>query len=467
MLREAGEEPRLLGKGILIVKIELPGKVSYLINELNKAGYEAYAVGGCVRDTILGRVPEDWDITTPAAPNDVKSVFRRAGDYTIDTGIEHGTVTVMLDHEGFEVTTYRVDGKYDDARHPSEVHFTKDLTEDLKRRDFTVNAMAYNDESGLVDVFGGLSDLENGVIRCVGDPAERFGEDALRMLRAVRFAAQLGFVTDRDTRDAIPEMARNLQMISAERIRIELVKLLVSPHPDAMREVYETGMTAVFLPEFDRMMETEQNSKYHCYSVGEHTLHSLAGVPPEPVLRLAMLFHDVAKPLCIQRDPDGSEHYHGHAELGAEMTRQIMRRLKFDNDTTARVCALVAAHDDRPYPPTEKAVRRAVCRIGREQYPDLFAVKRADILAQSDYLKDEKLKYVDEYEEMYERVMASDACLSRRDLAVNGADLIDAGIEPGPELGRILDAMLDDVVDDPALNEKEILLMRMADGRYV
>ncbi len=448
------------------MRIELPGKVSYLINELNKAGYEAYAVGGCVRDVILGREPEDWDVTTPAAPDEVKAVFRSAGDHTIDTGIEHGTVTVMLGHEGFEVTTYRVDGKYDDVRHPNEVHFTRELTEDLKRRDFTVNAMAYSDKAGLVDVFGGLEDLKRGVIRCVGSPAERFGEDALRMLRAVRFAAQLGFVLDEDTRKAIPPLAKNLNRISAERIRTELVKLLVSPHPDMMREVYETGMTAVFLPEFDRMMETEQHNKYHCYSVGEHTLHSLTEVPPDTVLRLTMLFHDVAKPMCIQTDADGSEHYHGHTELGAEMTRQIMRRLKFDNETTVRVCALIAAHDDRPYPPTEVAVRRAIRRVGEKQYPDLFAVKRADILAQSDYLKKEKLEYVDEYEATYEKVMASEACLSRKDLAVTGSDLIGAGIRPGPEIGMILNAMLDDVVDDPALNGKEILLGRLNEGRY-
>ncbi len=448
------------------MKIALPGKVSYLIGELNKAGYEAYAVGGCVRDTILGRSPEDWDVTTPATPQQVKNVFRRAGVHTIDTGIEHGTVTVMLDHEGFEVTTYRVDGKYVDARHPSEVRFTRELADDLRRRDFTINAMAYNDETGLVDVFGGLADLEHGVIRCVGLPAERFGEDALRMLRAVRFAAQLGFVLDEATRAAIPPLAENLGRISAERIQTELVKLLVSPHPDAMREVYETGMTRVFLPEFDRMMETEQNNKYHCYSVGEHTLHSLAEVPPDKVLRLTMLFHDVAKPYCVVTGEDGMDHYYGHPKRSAEMTRQIMRRLKFDNETTARVCALVAAHDDRPYPPTEQAVRRAVCRVGEEQYPNLFLVKRADILAQSDYLKEEKLAYVDEYESVYGQVMASHACLSLKDLAVTGDDLIAEKITPGPQLGRILDMMLADVVDEPSLNEKGILLARLREGRY-
>ncbi len=448
------------------MKIDFPEKVKFLIEELHRAGFEAYAVGGCVRDALLGRVPEDWDITTPATPQEVKTAFRGHGAYTIDTGIEHGTVTVMLDHEGFEVTTYRVDGKYDDARHPNEVHFTTELTEDLKRRDFTVNAMAYNEEAGLVDEFGGADDLAQGIIRCVGNPAERFGEDALRMLRAVRFAAQLGFSIDSDTRAAIPLLAPNLSRISAERIQTELVKLLVSPHPDAMREVYETGMADVFFPEFSRMMRTEQHNKYHCYSVGEHTLHSLLEVPPEKVLRLTMLFHDVAKPDCVTVGEDGMEHYHGHPQKSAEMTHRILRRLKFDNDTIARVCALVRSHDDRPYPLSEKAVRRAIVRVGPAQYPELFAVKRADILAQSDYLREEKLAYVDEYEALYERILSANICLSRSDLAVKGADLIEAGLAPGPALGRVLDAMLKDVVDDPLLNTREKLLTRYQEGIY-
>ncbi len=448
------------------MRIDLPEKVRYLIRELNRAGYEAYAVGGCVRDALLGRTPEDWDITTPAAPEEVKAVFRGHGAYTIDTGIEHGTVTVMLDHEGFEVTTYRVDGKYDDARHPDEVHFTTELTEDLKRRDFTVNAMAYNEEVGLVDEFGGAGDLERGILRCVGDPEERFGEDALRMLRAVRFAAQLGFSVEPDTRAAISLLAQNLNRISAERIQAELVKLLISPHPEAMRDIYETGLADVFLPEFSRMMRTEQHNKYHCYSVGEHTIHSLLEVPREKVLRLTMLFHDVAKPVCVTVGEDGMEHYYGHPQKGAEMTHRILRRLKFDNETITRVCALVRAHDDRPFPLTEKTVRRALVRIGPAQYPDLFTVKRADILAQSEYLREEKLAYVDEYEAAYRRILAANDCLSRKDLAVKGADLIEAGLTPGPALGRVLDAMLEDVVDDPSRNTRETLLMRYQEGIY-
>ncbi len=446
--------------------IQLPDKVKSVIGKLNHAGFEAYAVGGCVRDSLLGREPEDWDITTPATPQQVKDVFHGPGSYTIDTGIEHGTVTVMLDHEGFEVTTYRVDGRYEDARHPTEVRFARTLAEDLMRRDFTINAMAYNEDVGLVDTFDGLGDLTRGVIRCVGDPSARFGEDALRMLRAVRFAAQLGFRIDPETRAAIPPLADNLAKISAERIQMELVKLLVSPHPDAMREVYETGMADVFLPEFSRMMETEQNSKYHCYSVGEHTIRSLLFVPQEKVPRLAMLFHDVAKPLCVKVGADGMDHFHGHPQKGAEMTHQILRRLKFDNDTITRVCALVAAHDDRPYPLTEKSVRRAIVRVGLDQYPDLFAVKRADILAQSEYLREEKLAYVDEYEALYNRIQQEGDPLSRADLQVKGADLIEAGLAPGPELGRVLDAMLADVVDEPSLNTRETLLQRYQAGVY-
>ncbi|MCC8141477.1 MAG: HD domain-containing protein [Lachnospiraceae bacterium] len=448
------------------MRIELPDKVSYLISELNKAGFDAYAVGGCVRDAILGRTPEDWDVTTPATPKQVKNVFRGPGIFTVDTGIEHGTVTVMMDGEGFEVTTYRLDGHYDDARHPSEVTYTDVLTEDLKRRDFTINAMAYNEDAGLVDAFDGLDDLNRGVIRCVGNPEERFGEDALRMMRAVRFAAQLGFAIDADTRAAIPKLADNLSLISAERIRTELVKLLISPHPDAMREVWETGMADVFLPEFSRLMETEQNNPHHCGTVGEHTIRSLMEVDPDPVLRLTMLFHDIAKPYCVKKGEDGFDHFHGHPRLGAEMTREIMRRLKFDNDTIARVCALVAAHDDRPYPPTKQAVRRSIYRNGVEQYPALFAVKRADILAQSDYLQKEKLEYMDEYEAVYDQIMEAHDCLSRKDLAVTGSDLIEAGIKPGKEMGQILSRMLEDVIDEPSLNEKQILLARLADGKY-
>ena len=313
--------------------IELPEKVKYVIDTLMDAGYEAYAVGGCIRDSILGRKPEDWDITTSANPMQVKNLFRR----TIDTGIQHGTVTVMLEKEGFEVTTYRIDGEYEDGRHPKKVVFTSNLIEDLKRRDFTINAMAYNEKDGLVDAFCGIEDLEKKVIRCVGNPEERFGEDALRMMRAVRFAAQLGFSIEKNTKRAIVELAGNLSKVSAERIQVELVKLLVSNHPEEFMTAYETGLTKVFLPEFDAMIKTPQNNKHHCYNVGEHTIEAVKNSPQDKILRLTMLLHDVAKPVCKSVDEQGIYHFYGHPAKGAEMAKDILRRLKFDNDTIRKL----------------------------------------------------------------------------------------------------------------------------------
>ena len=302
------------------MKIELPEKVKTVIGELKAHGYDAYAVGGCIRDSILGRTPGDWDITTSAKPQQVKAIFPR----TVDTGIQHGTVTVLMDKEGFEVTTYRIDGEYEDARHPKDVIFTSNLLEDLKRRDFTINAMAYNDETGLVDAFDGIADLKAKRIRCVGEPTERFTEDALRMMRAVRFAAQLGFTIEDATRQAICDMAENLSKISAERIQVELVKLVTSDHPEEMKTIYDTGIAAVILPEFCTMMETEQHNPHHIYTVGVHTIRSMQEIRADRVLRLTMLFHDVAKPVCRTEDENGIHHFHGHPEVGAEMARKIL-----------------------------------------------------------------------------------------------------------------------------------------------
>lgn len=432
--------------------IQLPDKVSDVIGRLMDAGFEAYAVGGCVRDSILGRIPEDWDITTSASPAEVKALFPK----TIDTGIRHGTVTVIYGGEGFEVTTYRIDGEYEDKRHPREVVFTSNLLEDLKRRDFTINAMAYNTQEGLVDAFGGLSDLQEGKIRCVGSPRDRFMEDALRMMRAVRFAAQLGFSIEEGTEAAIPPLAGNLRDISAERIQAELVKLLVSAHPEKMRIVYETGMSQVFLPEFDRMMETPQNNAHHIYNVGEHTLVALQNTPRDKVLRLTLLLHDVAKPECQMMDAEGIYHFYGHPARGAVMAGQILRRLKFDNDTIERVTALIACHDELPTL-REAPVRRAIHRIGLRQFPDLFAVKRADALAKSPYRQEEKLAYIDKFEKMYQEIMDRQQCLAREDLAISGKDLIQMGIEPGKQMGEILDYLLQCVLECPEQNTPEKL----------
>lgn len=435
------------------MKIQLPEHVKQIIHRLQQEGYDAFAVGGCVRDTLLGRTPQDWDITTSAQPQVVKSLF----SHTIDTGIEHGTVTVMLDHVGYEVTTYRIDGEYEDARHPKSVTFTGNLVEDLKRRDFTINAMAYNDETGIVDEFDGMKDLQDGVIRCVGVAHDRFSEDALRMLRAVRFAAQLGFSIEEQTRQAAADLAENLRKVSAERIQTELVKLLVSAHPEEMRTVYELGLSRVFLPEFDRMMETPQITKHHCYSVGEHTIHAMQEVPADKVLRLTMLLHDVAKPVCVTTDADGQNHFKGHPAEGAEMARKILRRLKFDNETTALVCLLVRYHDDRPEV-SPRNVRRAISRIGTDNMPRLFAVKRADTLAQSLYERKQKLAYIDAYEQTYRQICEEEQCVQKKDLAINGRDLIAQGMHTGKELGKVLDILFEKVLDDPDLNTKEQLL---------
>lgn len=427
-------------------------------------GYDAYAVGGCVRDSLLGRMPQDWDITTSAPPQVVKELF----SHTVDTGIQHGTVTVLLCHRGYEVTTYRIDGEYEDGRHPKTVTFTGELKEDLKRRDFTINAMAYNEEEGLVDVFGGREDLKKKIIRCVGSPKDRFNEDALRMLRAVRFAAQLGFEIDRETEIGVLALSSSIARVSAERIQMELVKLLVSGYPGRLRTAYELGLTKVFLPEFDRMMETAQNSVHHCYTVGEHTLHTMQEIPADKVLRLTMLLHDVAKPLCMTTDAAGQNHFKGHPGAGAEMAEEILRRLKFDNDTRIRVCRLIRYHDDRPAL-TPGNVRRAMSRIGAENMPDLFAVKRADTLGQSMYHRMEKLQYIKDYEDMYYEIKRMEQCVTKKDLAVDGRDLIAMGMQPGKEIGKMLDFLLGQVLDNPELNTKEKLseLAHKLDSRLI
>ncbi len=432
---------------------EIPKKVEIIINTLEEAGFEAYAVGGCVRDALLGRTPNDWDITTSAKPEQVKVLFHR----TVDTGIAHGTVTVLLEKDGFEVTTYRVDGEYEDGRHPKEVTFTASLEEDLKRRDFTINAMAYNPKKGLVDLFEGQKDLEDKVIRCVGDPLERFTEDALRIMRAVRFLAQLGFSLEENTRKALSVLAPNLKHVSAERIQVELVKLLVSPHPDYLRTAYEAGITKEFLPEFDRCMETPQNTPHHCYSVGEHILHSLLYVQEDKVLRLTMLLHDIGKPVVRTTDKNGRDHFKMHAPEGEKMAKGILRRLKFDNDTIGKVCRLIRWHDLRPTPEMTD-VRKAMNVIGEDIFPMWMEVQYADNQAKSDYRRLEKEARQAGVRKSWEVITREEQCVSLKKLAVTGSDLIAAGMKPGKEIGNTLNALLELVLENPEKNTKQTLL---------
>ncbi len=434
------------------MKLNLPSAVRSIIGILEDAGYEAYAVGGCVRDLILGRIPQDFDITTNALPQEIKACFRR----TIDTGIEHGTVTVMWRGTGYEVTTYRVDGPYKDARHPSSVTFSPHLGEDLRRRDFTVNAMAYHPVRGLVDLFGGMDDLSEGVIRCVGEAQERFEEDALRVLRAYRFAGQLDFLIEEKTRQAARDHAPRLRLISAERIREEMTKLLISPHPEVLRELYEDGIAAVILPEFDRCMRMSQRNGHHLWSVGEHTVRSVMAVRADRVLRWTMLLHDLGKPdavVCI----DGKERFPGHGDTGEKIAENILRRLRFDNRTIRDVTKLVKFHDVRTQP-DESSVRHAVYEIGTELFPLYLEVQRADADAKNPEKMGPSYERIDADGVIFRRILERGDPLCLSDLAVSGNDLMDAGIPKGREIGRILNALMDRVLSDPSLNEKGSLL---------
>lgn len=437
------------------MKINLPSEVKYILDIIQRAGFEAYAVGGCVRDSILGRVPDDWDITTSAKPEQVKELFHR----TIDTGIKHGTVTVLIKGKGYEVTTYRIDGEYEDSRHPKEVMFTSNLVEDLKRRDFTINAMAYNETEGLIDVFEGMQDIERKVIRCVGAAEERFSEDALRIMRAVRFSAQLGYAIEENTMAAIQKLSGELTHISAERIQVELVKLLVSPNPEFIETAYEAGVTKVILPEFDEIMQTVQNHPHHSYSVGGHTLKALKAIEADKVLRLSMLFHDIGKPAVLTVDEQGITHFHGHAEVSEKIARQVLTRLKFDNDTINKVCRLVLYHDyGNQVEPTPQIVRRGVNKIGTDIFPLLFLVKKADLQAQSDYKREEKEQRLLQWKACYDKIIEEKQCVSLKDLAVSGKDLLQLGMQPGREIGETLEYLLNLVLEDSTKNTKEYLL---------
>ncbi len=448
--------------------IDLPGEVELIISELEKKGFEAWAVGGCIRDSVLNRKPGDWDITTNAKPAEVKSIFKR----TVDTGIQHGTVTVLIKDKSFEVTTYRLDGKYEDSRHPSEVTFTADLVEDLKRRDFTINAMAYNSRAGLVDAFGGVEDIKKRLIRAVGSPGERFKEDALRIMRAVRFSASLDFDIEEKTFEAIKKETGNLKKISAERIREELVKLIASSHPEKLLTLSECGITSVILPEFDRELATEQNNQHHQYSVGIHTIEAMKysvtfddelTYDERVVLRLTMLLQDMGKPALKTTDEDGVDHFKGHSAESVRLAGDILKRLKFDNATINKVSRLVKYHDHRKES-SPANVRRTIVAVGKDLMPLWFKVRRCDVMGQSTYIREEKLKEIDSFEKVYRQVLRDGDCLSIAELKLNGNDLMENGVPAGRKVGQTLSAMLDAVLEDPSLNTREGLLGFLKDN---
>lgn len=458
--------------------VRIPEKVKYILDTLKVNNYEGYAVGGCVRDSVLGRIPGDWDITTSARPEEVKKIFRK----TVDTGIEHGTVTVILGGEGFEVTTYRVDGKYEDHRHPAQVEFTPDLKEDLKRRDFTINAMAYNPKEGIVDLFDGMKDLERRCIRCVGEPEERFSEDALRMLRGIRFAGQLDFMIEEGTMQAIQKQSDSIGKVSVERIRTEITKLLLSKRPDKLLLAEKTGLCESFLPEFSMMLGTAQNNPHHCFDVGHHSLAAVMNarkigervqkdkmVMPSPydgdfrkekvdtILVFAALLHDVGKAGCRTTDEKGVDHFHGHAEAGSQIAHDIMRRLRFDNDSVKMVEKIVRFHERR-YEGSRKAMRRLVSQAGAEVMPYLFIIQEADVLSQSEYMREEKLARIKEGRHVFSDILRQREAFCLRDLEITGRDLIDLGVPRGPKVGEVLSDLLDMVIDSPQKNNRKLLL---------
>ena len=396
------------------MEIKIPAPAEEILTKLNENGYEAYVVGGCVRDMILGREPGDWDITTSALPEQVKQVFRR----TVDTGIQHGTVTVMMGDEGYEVTTYRIDGEYADGRHPDSVTFTPSLTEDLKRRDFTVNAMAYNGNTGLVDEFGGMEDLDRGIIRCVGEPMDRFSEDALRILRAIRFSAQLGFAIEGRTYEAIRAIAPNMVHVSKERIQAELTKLLLSPHPGHISMVYETGISPYVSETFHKVPLLGMPSVP-------------AQVPPVRHMRWAAFLRK-----CM---PDEAV--------------KILKDLKLDNDTINRVRTLIS-WQDYGLGPDKYSIRIAMSRMEPDLFDDLleFRMCLSEAGARQDLGHTALL--VDE-------IRRAGDCISLKTLEVGGNDIIKAGIRPGREVGLTLARLLEMVLEDPARNTKEYLLQHL------
>ena len=433
--------------------ITLPLPVARALSVLEACGYEAYTVGGCVRDSLLERTPNDWDITTNATPEEMKACFK--GFRVIETGIQHGTLTVIVDGMQLEITTYRNDGEYLDNRHPKEVTFSKKIEDDLSRRDFTVNALSYHPQRGLVDLFGGREDLKNRVIRAVGDAKTRFEEDGLRILRAIRFASVLDFAIDENTAKAVHDCKHLLSGIASERIREEFCKLICGRGAVRILRDY-IDVVAVFLPELARCVGFEQNTKYHCYDVFEHTLQALALCEEDDlVTRLGILLHDIGKPLCYTEDELGG-HFKGHAPAGVEIVREVLSRLRFDNETIRRMELLVEWHDI-PLSSEKKRVKRLMQRISDEDILRLLEIKRCDRLAHApDYVElPPDLALIPA---VIEEIRQEDACLSLRTLAVDGDDLMALGIPKGKRIGEMLHALLDDVIEERLPNEKNALL---------
>lgn len=433
--------------------IRLPSDVAALLARLHDAGFAAYVVGGCVRDSLRGVTPADWDVTTSALPEQTLALF---ADYrTIPLGLSHGTVAILTDERTVEITTFRTESGYSDRRRPDAVAFVTDVTEDLRRRDFTVNAMAYNEREGLIDPFGGQADLAARQLRCVGDPTARFGEDALRILRGLRFASVLGFSLDDATANALHAQRELLRAVAAERVAAELSRLICGQNAFSVLRDYR-DVIAVVLPDIAPMFDFEQHNPHHQYDVYLHTLHALAATPPEPILRWAALLHDSGKPARFTMDEQGVGHFKGHAEVSVEITERALAALRLDNETIRTVSELVRYHD-RPIAPAKAAVKRVLSRLGETGLRRLIALKRADNTAHAPET-DTRSADLKTVEALLDEILREQACFSLRDLAVKGSDITDIGVPEGPMVGQVLRYLLDAVIDERCENERNALL---------
>lgn len=437
------------------ITINIPKGAENIINTLQNNGFEAYVVGGCVRDSILGKEPGDFDITTNALPDETMKLFQPFYK-VIPTGLKHGTLT-LLDEDGsqFEVTTFRIDGDYSDGRHPDEVLFTSSLKEDLSRRDFTINAMAYSEKTGLVDYYNGFNDLNNRVIRCVGNANDRFIEDALRMIRGVRFSAQLDFEIESDTRQAIMQNSSLIKNVSMERIQLEFNKTIINA-PMRIKELWELGLLKHFLPEYGLCIGVMQNNSYHIYSVDRHLLESMCYIDAKVDLRLTMLLHDICKPETRTTDNNGIDHFYRHGELSSKKAEEILRRMKYDNKTIDRVSVLIKFHDTELI--EKKSIRKLLSKIGEENLRDLIKIKEADILAQNREFYQERHNKLEHITAELNEIIQEKNCFTIKNLEINGNDLMDIGFKPDKGIGEALNWLLEMVIESPELNEREKLL---------
>ena len=439
--------------------IEVPTPVNYIIHELEKCGHEAYIVGGCVRDSVLGRKPHDYDICTSATPDEILQAF--PNEEIIPTGLQHGTVTILINKEPFEVTTYRIDGDYSDNRRPDNVTFTKNLVEDLRRRDFTINAMAYNPKTGLIDPFNGMEDIKYKKIRCVGSAEDRFNEDALRILRAIRFEAQLNFAGLPETMFEIERQYERLKNISIERINSEFCKIVASEQ-FCVELVLYPNVFSLFIPELKDLVGFQQNNPYHAYDVFNHMVHAIERCESDDlVVRLAVFFHDFGKPHSYQDGEDGIRHFKGHGKVSADITDSIMKRLRFDNETRNNVVELVYYHD-ATFDVGKKYVKRWLNKIGEKQFRRLLEVRKADIKGQKPDYEKSRIDKVNNIENILEEILQEQECFSLKDLAVNGNDVKKTmNLKEGKDVGYWLNEILKRVMDGELKNDRDDLIYWM------